>query len=485
MNAIERDERDELLIKVRGQFAGIDLVSYLDAKAIVDDLRRQLAEVTKERDELKRDRATRFCDVERIKEWWHSHPRKNSALAFTCGPERSIAIGMEMLADERDQAREQLATAEAEAAAMRKNAETLSKVTSGIGLVSDKEVAIRLHEWWYRKGGMHWFLSVRDATAGRDLLDEMKNLEKENADLTWVFSESIKKLAVCTAITNGCPTPSLIERCKVAVEIIERNAREIAAKDERIAELESQPLASPQNVKATGEILVALSGALRRSERKCRTAKAALVEARERIAELERECAGLADKAYDEAEPVEMTDAEIDNIVAKVTQEPKPEPVYWTYDGSARWFIDDGKVFCEPTNGIGARITSGLENGNFEKIGMYRCNADGSPLVKPEPVWQYRRAGMAMYRTCDGKMIEFKTGNRGWVKSVGMNDWQRLLLDDDTYPCDEHGQRIKAAKSFGQEIVDSLQSFSDKLASGEEIRSELSKIEKGGACCSE
>lgn len=100
----------------------------------------------------------------------------------------------------------------------------------------------------------------------------------------------------------------------------------------------------------------------------------------------------------------------------------------------------------------------------------------------PEPVWKYRRNNRQMWKTNDGRMT--------WAKPMGGVQWYRMLCDDEhqpwqacvddpaTYACDERGKRIEEA-SFGQQIVDSLQAFNGKLASGEEIRGTRVTIKDG------
>jgi chromosome segregation ATPase len=218
-----------------------------------------------------------------------------------------------------DELTEQLATVEAEAAAMRA---LLMRWRGGIErsplIQFNQEAELRLID------------NATDTTAGRDMLAEMRR------------------------------------------------------KDERIAELESRWKRSFKEEA--------------RQRSKCRTAKAALVEARERIAELERH--------------VVEAEAAITELQATPPKEQEPKGTH--------------------------------------KESLVRCNADGSPLTCEEirqeqdgtkPVeWQYRTRGASVFRYNGSDFTVFSNGV-GWVNPITYINWQACVDDPSTYPCDEHGER--------------------------------------------
>lgn len=398
-------ERDELLIKVSGQFNGVDLVPYLDAKAIVDSLKAKLAEVTRERDELKRERATRFCDVERIKEWWHSSPRKNSALAFTCGPERSIAIGMEMLADDLAQAREQLEQVR------RVVVESLGLSDAGVGfmppdvgvdgpmsLAKAAEVAIdtlklsaEKHKLDAEEVGKALTTVQAEAAAMREALFEQPPGTSWTSIYTYVSSNA----------TSETANERVSHWCKAHLENLQRLENTTAGRD--------------------------LQEEMRRKD--------------ERIKELE---------GY-EAELSAVRD-----LVQK-------------------------KHHMGGVMHVGMLCVAQAVKDLIENMPDVEAPSMEDDQPTPEPVWQYRNDGSEPITTCwrtrDGVSVEYRYMG-GWEKSDRYPNWQACVDDPATFACDESGERIEE-ENFGQQIVDGLQAFSDKLASGEEIRGTRVTIKDG------
>lgn len=331
-----------------------------DAEAIVtrqqaeiDDLRRQMAEVTKERDEYKlRSGSNQSYGVDFGSACGRNYlsvcgfvvavegdTQRDSKLASRFGsPWNKEAIDYVVAAaKEKDgdltQAREQLATAEAEAAKLR----------------TAVEMAIELTIRYERPGSHEGYefsnkttticRNALNTTAGRDMLAEMRR------------------------------------------------------KDERIKELESRWKRSFKEEA--------------RQRSKCHAAKAALVKARERIAELEQLAEMTfnltvkfsrpsCDSGYELSNRVTSACRKLldkpgflqglsDSSVMEAIKEPKPEPVYWRFKSrlSASYKADGGKtyVFGDYSNEWSeyGYPVSVLDSSAF----LERCNADGSPLVKP------------------------------------------------------------------------------------------------------
>jgi hypothetical protein len=119
--------------------------------------------------------------------------------------------------------------------------------------------------------------------------------------------------------------------------------------------------------------------------RKCRTAKAALVESRERIAELEKSLQESVDSIMPSMEEL-----------AEMATEPCQE---WRDD---------------------------------------RSFAEGQ---EPKPVeWQYRTRGASVFRF-NGREFSVFSNGIGWVTPITYTNWQACVDDPSTYPCDEHGER--------------------------------------------
>ncbi len=117
MSTNERDELDSL---IKADVAGVWCVSYDNARRIVDDLKAKLAEVTRERDATRegyRELGEKYDVAKRQIEWLNKQLHGSDGYIETA---KNLRIELSDRAKERDQAREQLATVQAEAAAMRR-----------------------------------------------------------------------------------------------------------------------------------------------------------------------------------------------------------------------------------------------------------------------------------------------------------------------------------------------------------------------------
>jgi septal ring factor EnvC (AmiA/AmiB activator) len=175
-----------------------------DARSIVDNLRRQLAEVTSERDELR---------------------HLQSELANTKSKLRRTNRELGDMEADRDQAREQLATAAAFVDACG------NRISYG-GAYDDVRGDYSIHvAFRNRKEAMvarDKLEQLLKGTAGRDMLDEMRRKDAEIADRDMKINQQKTSLR---EMHRGCETYR---------HTIKRLRDRIAKKDERIAELERQ-----------------------------------------------------------------------------------------------------------------------------------------------------------------------------------------------------------------------------------------------------
>lgn len=92
----------------------------------------------------------------------------------------------------------------------------------------------------------------------------------------------------------------------------------------------------------------------------------------------------------------------------------------------------------------GAMYKKKASTAKLAYVETLRGKIDPAWFGEQMPVWQYRgHVHGAVWRTCDGRMIEY--GGKGlgiWDKSTVYRDWNDLLDNTATYPCDEHGKRL-------------------------------------------
>lgn len=401
MSTIERDELDG---KQTILYFGDVWVRVKDARRIVDDLKRQLEAVTRERDRYRQAFVKALSCVDQA---FQPHSKPEAILPEFCRLGEDKFEAVPKLATAYKEAREQLAAVQAEAAAMRKNVHEVVKEFRKLEAMEGNE-PIRCS----RIDFGDWADRLLEPTAGRELLDEMRR------------------------------------------------------KDERIAELE----------KRSAEWETWYLDMQDRAKRKCRTAKAALVEARERIAELEAQIRDGVKAAYDAAEKAFDAKEWADD-------QPTPEPAYWALpeDRQVTWRSIDGQRIEVSVDGDGWERAFAYDSVSQIDKALPRCNADGSPIVKPEPVWQYRRwnnetpgYGVAIWRTSNGSAIESSfigQEKRYWSTSSGFSSWRECVDNPNTFPCDESGERIDSqvavAMSKTTLTSDDVAKINDALSRGE------------------
>lgn len=388
MSTSERDELDECTLMVNG----VGVVNYRSARRIVDGIKAKLDAVTRERDEI----ASRFigvvpdgdkwgivCDggkpvyatvveaceaADKINrdqlahhqngeyEWrqkFHELERQVNA-----GIQPSVQLVLDRMNEwnkqrdqivslERDQAREQLAAVQAEAVLWR------MAVMHGIG------------DWDSIYNQIKW--------RAIEVIDPATPLCIEWCQAVFLKLEAVKSNEVHTA---GREVLEEVRRDKERIAELERTWDEVRDDYEaRITKLESENY-------RYGESYQELEDYCARIERKCSTAKAALVEARERIAELEAQIRDGVKAAYDAAEKAFDAKEWVDD-------QPTPEPVYWRcgWTTSAQ---EQGRPDYRCLDGVLVQISSEQVDEWVDHPAsvadidsLYpRCNRDGTPIVK-------------------------------------------------------------------------------------------------------
>lgn len=409
-------ERDEL---TKCDMIGRDgkwFVEHQAAKAIVDDLMAKLDAATRERDELdatnksmSRLNVNAVAYIEKVEEKLaQAREQLEAVQAELVEAERQLTDWMDTaealykavpVAYERGQltengsrkpsemVKEYLAEVRAEAAAMR---EVIEMIT-----VHRRVTIYGAADAWRDKAE-----KALSGTAGRDLLDEVRRKDERIKELEAELADT--KAAI---EHQGTLLESQGEKITAHQDVVQK-------KDRVIESLLSHPLSSPRNIAATAELIKAMADQLNRFERKCSTAKAALVEARERVAELEAQIRDGVKAAYDAAEKAFDAKEWADD-------QPTPEPV-WQY---RRW--------------------------NNETPGF----------------------GVAIWRTIDGNSIESSFDGRFWSVSAGFSSWRECCDDASTYPCDEYGKPL--VKGPSREWLEKMADAEDQCESVTAISPEL------------
>lgn len=357
MSTIERDELDGLAkVEVRD----VVCVSFYAAKAIVDDLKAKLAEVTRERDEANEQ-------VEILNEVCNG-------IRDTFGYSRDdmvdlttyVAQDYGQLKAERDQLREQLATVQAEAAAMRDKGDKLGWWINNA--VNEKNACQE-----YKEAVCEFIDTLQGATAGRDLLDDMKRkderikeLEARNdelqLDLENVDYDDHVSLQELTEWSLMKPLPRVKDQFE---------------------------LNSPISIVAA--TIEKYRDRWRRAKRKCRTAKAALVE-----------------HYRDKIDPAWFGD------------QPTPEPV-WQY----RWKPMYQILYRGNESGVFQKLPSG----NWDRSGTY-------------PEWQDCCDDPATYPCNEsGERIEDHSADAGKMvdEPLKVGDW----VECKDSPNDSHAGHLR------------------------------------------
>lgn len=417
MSTSERDELDNVakLMPIdhdpwTGRDVDVLMVKHSDARRIVDDLKAKLAEVTRERDATRegyRELGERYDVAKRQIEWLNKQLYGSDGYIETA---KNLRIELNDRAKERDEAREQLEAAQAEAAAMREAIDTLPK-PSGSHYGDPRYSSMVTSDVIKR---------CRDAantTAGRDLQEEMRRKDERIAELERTWDEV-------------------------------RDDYEA-----RITKLESENY-------RYGESYQELEDYCARIDRKCRTAKASLVE-----------------HYRDKIDPAWFKD------------QPTPEPVYWRMKSKTReqrfGHADERSVDGVTTEysllrgdeihwypNVKGVTVDGLD-GSPE---LERCNRDGTPLVKPEPVEQAE----PRYVTCDGYMFVWKiVGDFVYARNkLGCGEWFAVSdLDPATYfpashyyACNERGERIEDHSADAGKMVPAPSADDSLLSIARELR---------------
>ncbi len=495
MSTNERDELEQVTCDTQlGR-----LVKHSDARRIVDDLKAKLAEVTRERDEI----ASRFigvvpdggewgivCDggkpvyatvieaceaadkINRAQlthhqnaeyEWrqkFHELERQVSA-----GIQPSVQLVLDRM-NEWNKQRDQIASLEHDLAQAREQLEAVQAEAAAMREAFAKRVSFGCHFW---NGANDFYIRFNDAqkardcehaigsflqgTAGRDLLEEMRRKDERIAELERYESElsTVRDLVQKKHHMGGVVHVGLLCVAQAVKDLIEK-----------IPDVEGPSVDGDQ---PTPQPVYWRCGWITSAQEQGRPDYRCIDGLRVQI----------SSEQVDEWVDYPASVADMDGRYPRCNRDGTP---IVSNGPSPEWLarMADAEDKCQSVAAISPELLTMVED----------HSSDGTPIVKPEPVWQYRSRNddVPRWRTSDGVAIElFDKSQRRWIKSYQYQNWQACVDDPATYACNESGERIEMSE-FESEIVNRMQAFNDKLASGEEIRGTRVTI-KGGEVTSE